>query len=123
VGGWTKNIYLGLRDDRGLLLLGVFGAFLALTTALLLPLWVVAGVALTVAGLAGSVVLVEAILLWGYLFFWRILASRGMGISGYYALTVPLGAGVFAAMMLTSAWNVLSGRGVTWKGRLYAPEK
>jgi hypothetical protein len=46
-----------------------------------------------------------------------------MGISGYFALTVPLGAGAFAAMMLTSAWNVLSGRGVTWKGRLYAPEK
>jgi chlorobactene glucosyltransferase len=38
--GWTKNIYLGLRDDRGLLLLGVFGAFLAFTAALLLPLWV-----------------------------------------------------------------------------------
>ena len=29
------------------------------------------------------------------------------------------GAGVFAAMMLTSAWKVLSGQGVTWKGRNY----
>lgn len=123
--GWTKNIYLGLRDDRGLLLLGVFGAFLAFTAALLMPLWVVAGVALTVAGsgLEGSAVLVEALLLWGYLLFWRVLASRGMGIPGWYALTLPLGAGIFAAMMLVSAWNVLSGKGVTWKGRLYSPEK
>lgn len=123
--GWTKNIYLGLRDDRGLLLLGVFGAFLAFTAALLLPLWVVAGVALTIAGpgLEGSVVLFEALALWGYLIFWRILASRGMGIPAWHALTIPLGAGVFAAMMLTSAWNVLLGRGVTWKGRLYSPEK
>jgi len=123
--GWTKNIYLGLRDDRGLLLLGVFGAFLAFTAALLLPLWVVAGVVLTVAGLGmeGCVVLVEAVSLLGYLIFWRILASRGMGIPSWYALTVPLGAGVFAAMMLTSAWNVLSGKGVTWKGRLYSLEK
>jgi hypothetical protein len=123
--GWTKNIYLGLRDDRGLLLLGAFGAFLAFTAALLLPLWVVAGVVLTVAGssLEGSVVLVEAIMLWGYLVSWRILASRAMGIPGWYALTVPLGAGLFAAMMLTSAWNVLSGKGVTWKGRLYLSEK
>ncbi len=40
--GWTKNIYLGLRDDRGLLLLGVFGALLALTAALL-PAWVIWG--------------------------------------------------------------------------------
>jgi chlorobactene glucosyltransferase len=119
--GWTKNIYLGLRDDRGLLLLGVFGAFLAFTAALLLPAWVIWGVVLTVAGsgLEGCVVLVEALALWGYLIYWRILASRGMGIPGWYALTTPLGAGVFAAMMLTSAWNVLSGKGVTWKGRTY----
>ena len=123
--GWTKNIYLGLRDDRGLLLLGVFGAFLAFTAAVLLPAWVVWGVFLTVAGpgQAGSVVLVEAILLWGYLLVWRVLASRGMGIPSWYALTVPIGAGVFAAMMLVSAWNVLSGRGVTWKGRLYPSGK
>ena len=120
--GWTKNIYLGLRDDRGLLLLGVFGAFLAFTAALLLPLWVVGGLALTVAdsGLEGSVVLIEAILLWAYLIYWRVLASRDMGIPSWYALTIPLGAGVFAAMMLTSAWNVLSGAGVTWKGRTYS---
>jgi chlorobactene glucosyltransferase len=123
--GWTKNIYLGLRDDRGLLWLGVFGAFLAFTAALLLPAWVLWGVILTVAGPGpeGSVVLLEAMLLWAYLIFWRVLASRGMGIPAWYALTIPIGAGVFAAMMITSAWNVLSGKGVTWKGRIYAPER
>jgi len=119
--GWTKNIYLGLRDNRGLLLLGVFGAFLAFTTALLLPLWVVGGIVLVVTGsqVDGIVVLVEALILWGYLVFWRVLASRGMGIPTWYALTIPVGAGVFAAMMITSAWNGLSGKGVTWKGRTY----
>jgi chlorobactene glucosyltransferase len=119
--GWTKNIYLGLRDDRGLLLLGVFGAFLAFTAALLLPAWIIWGVVLTVAGLGleGNVVLVEALALWGYLIYWRILASRSMGIPSWYALTIPIGAGIFAAMMMASAWNVLSGVGVTWKGRTY----
>ena len=122
--GWTKNIYLGLRDDRGLLLLGVFGAILAFAAAFLLPAWVVWGVVLTATGssLEGSIVLVEALALWGYLIYWRVLASRGMGIPSWYALTLPVGAGVFAAMMLTSAWNVLSGKGVTWKGRTYSPE-
>jgi hypothetical protein len=43
-----------------------------------------------------------------------------MGISAGYALTAPLGAGVFAAMMFASAWKVLSKRGVTWKGRRYS---
>ena len=120
--GWTKNIYLGLKDNQGLLLLGIFGAFLAFTAALLLPAWVFWGVYLTGASgsLAGGVVLLEALALWGYLIYWRILASRGMGIPDWYALTASIGAGIFAAMMLTSAWNVLSGKGVTWKGRTYS---
>jgi chlorobactene glucosyltransferase len=119
--GWTKNIYLGLRDDRGLLVLGVFGAFLAFTAALLLPLWVLGGVAFSLAdpGWEGCTVLVEAVLLWSYLIYWRVLASRSMGIPAWYALTTPLGAGVFAAMMLASAFKVLSGQGVKWKGRTY----
>jgi chlorobactene glucosyltransferase len=119
--GWTKNIYLGLCDYRGLLLLGVFGAFLAFAAALLLPAWVLWGVFLTItnSGLGGSVVLFEALALWGYLVYLRVWASRGMGIPAWYALTTPVGAGVFAAMMLTSAWKVLSGAGVSWKGRIY----
>lgn len=119
--GWTKNIYLGLRDDLGLLWLGVFGVFLAFAAALLLPALVIWGAYLTAAGLGfvGSVVLIEAFLLWGYLLFQRGQAAYGMGIPVWYALTTPLGAGVFAAMMLTSAFNVLSGKGVTWKGRTY----
>lgn len=119
--GWTKNIYLGLRDDQGLLLLGIFGAFLAFTAALLLPGWIILGVYLAASGggFADSLVLVEGVLLWGYLIFWRARGSREMGIPVWYAFTTPIGAGVFAAMMVTSAWNVLSGRGVTWKGRTY----
>ncbi|GAB4428192.1 MAG: glycosyltransferase family 2 protein [Anaerolineales bacterium] len=123
--GWTKNIFLGLRDDPGLLWLGVFGAFLAFAAALLLPGWVLWGLYVAVAGvsLAGSVVLVEAVLLWLYLVFWRMCASRDMDIPVWYALTTPLGAGVFAAMMLVSAWNVLTGKGVTWKGRRYSQRR
>jgi hypothetical protein len=46
----------------------------------------------------------------------------GMGISSWYALTLPLGSALFAAMMFTSTWKILSGKGVTWKGRMYAPK-
>jgi len=61
----------------------------------------------------------EAALLWGYLVYWRVRVLRDMHIPAWYALTVPLGAGLFAAMMIVSTWKVLSGRGVTWKGRRY----
>lgn len=122
--GWTKNIYLGLRDHTAMLLLGAFGATLALIAALFLPVWPLLGLSwvLKSGGWMSLAVIIESILVWGYLIFARARVARGMNISAWYALTTPLGAGVFAAMMLTSAWRVTSGKGVIWKGRTYHPE-
>ncbi|MBI5841329.1 MAG: glycosyltransferase [Chloroflexi bacterium] len=122
--GWTKNIYLGLRDHPSMLLLGAFGATLALIAALFLPVWPLLGILWYLNGgswLAIGVI-VKSLLVWSALLFARGLTARGMGIPAWYAFTTPLGAGIFAAMMLTSAWKVLSGKGVTWKGRLYSPK-
>lgn len=119
--GWTKNIYLGLRDQPALLWLGVFGAFLALAAAFLLPLWPLLGAlwALNGGGWMAWMVIIEALALWAYLFYARARVALKMEIPLWYAWTAPLGAAVFAAMMFTSAWKVISGKGVTWKGRVY----
>jgi chlorobactene glucosyltransferase len=122
--GWTKNIYLGLADQPGLLALGVFGAFLALMAALGMPLWLVLGLIWLAAGggWMAALIFLQALLVWSFILYYRALVARHMGISRLYALSTPLGAGVFAAMMLTSAWKVLSGQGVSWKGRRYDPK-
>lgn len=119
--GWTKNIYLGLRDQAGLLWLGAFGAFLAFMASIFLPLWPLLGVVwlLNGGGWMAAAVIVEALALWAYLVYMRAKVADTMNISPAYALTTPLGAGVFGAMMLTSAWRVVSRKGVTWKGRTY----
>ena len=119
--GWTKNIYLGLSDHPALLLLGAFGALLALMAALVLPAWPIFGILWYANGGAwmAFAVTLEALLVWAYIILARMKINHPMGISRWYAFTTPLGAGVFAAMMLTSAWKVLSGQGVTWKGRNY----
>jgi chlorobactene glucosyltransferase len=119
--GWTKNIYLGLRDQAGLLWLGVFGAFLAVVASLFLPIWPMLGFIWysNGGGWMALAVVVESLLLWSYLIFIRARVAVNMDISPWYALTTPLGAGVFGAMMFTSAWKVMSRRGVTWKGRVY----
>lgn len=119
--GWTKNIYLGLRDHPSMLLLGAFGATLALLAALFLPVWPLLGWGLYLkdGGWRALAVIVEALLVWGYLVYIRSLVAKNMQIPRWYAFTTPLGAGVFAAMMLTSAWKVISGQGVTWRGRKY----
>jgi len=119
--GWTKNIFLGLKGSAGLLILGALGAFLSLWAALLLPLWFAGGFAWWVAGrgVGGLLIALEAAVLGGYLVYQRARVCRQIHISSWYALTVPLGAAVFAGMMAASAWKVLSGQGVTWKGRKY----
>lgn len=119
--GWTKNIYLGLRDQPTLLLLGAFGAFLLVFAALILPLWPLLGFYLFLnrGGWLALLIIAEALLLWGSLIHIRAVIAQSMGISRWYALTTPLGAAVFSAMMLSSSWKVLSRRGVTWKGRKY----
>ena len=119
--GWTKNIYLGLRDTPSMLLLGAFGATLALLAALFLPAWPLLGFLwyLKGGGLLALGIIAKALIVWIALLWARAVVCRGLGISRLYAFTVPLGAGLFAAIMLTSAWKVLSGQGVTWRGRLY----
>ena len=119
--GWTKNIYLGLSDQPSLLLLGVFGAFLLLVTAFVLPLWPLLGILWYSqgGGWLALTVIAKSLTLWALVIYARARVASGMGVSAWYALTLPLGAAVFAAMMFTSAWRVLSGKGVAWKGRMY----
>ncbi|HMD80572.1 MAG TPA: glycosyltransferase, partial [Anaerolineales bacterium] len=121
--GWTKNIYLGLRDQSSMLMLGIFGGFIALVAAFFLPIWPLLGILwyLQAGGWMAGSVIVKSALLWALLIYERAKVARKLEISPWYAFTTPLGAGIFAAMMLASFWNVLSGRGVTWKGRVYSP--
>lgn len=122
--GWTKNIYLGLSDRPSLMLLGAFGAFVSLVAALFLPVWPLLGLIwyLQDGGLLALSVIAKSLILWAVVIYARARVSIGMGISPWYALTLPLGAAVFAAMMFVSTWKVLSGKGVTWKGRMYIPK-
>jgi chlorobactene glucosyltransferase len=116
--GWTKNIYLGLQDRLGLLL---FGAFIGLVVSIALPVWLFGSLAWLAinGGQAAALVTLEAVIMWGYLLTKRWQACLAFSIPGGYAVTFPVGALMFTAMMFTSAFKVLSGRGVSWKGRLY----
>lgn len=116
--GWVKNIYLGMQDRLGLLLVG---AVVGIAAALALPLWTILSVAWAIfgGGWIAVLVAVESLALWGYLLFKRHAVNRAMEISTWYGLTLPLGALIFTAMMLTSAYRVFSGKGVRWRGRTY----
>jgi chlorobactene glucosyltransferase len=116
--GWTKNMFLGLQGRPWLLL---FGAVSSLAGALALPAWLLAGLIWLArgGGPAALGVLAEAAAVWALVLYARGRVARRLKISAWYALSLPLGAGIFAAMMLTSTVRVLTGRGVVWKGRIY----
>ncbi len=116
--GWTKNIYLGMRSKQWILL---FGALLGLLASIVLPVWLVGGLAWFASGggALSAIVAAEAVLLWGYLVWERRRACRYFKIPAWYALSFPLGALIFTLMMLASSYKVISGRGVSWKGRIY----
>jgi chlorobactene glucosyltransferase len=118
--GWTKNIFVGMRDRLGLLLVG---ALLGLIGALLLPVWLVGSILWYIVdgGWIPAGMTVEAVVLWHFLIWSRLQAARAFRISSAYAFTLPLAALVFTAMMFASAIKVLSGRGVSWRGRIYKP--
>jgi hypothetical protein len=91
--------------------------------SLFLPIWPLAGIFWYSSGggwMAVSAV-VESLILWVCLIYMRAIVALGLKISPWYALTTPLGAAVFGAMMITSAWRVISRKGITWKGRVYKP--
>ena len=116
--GWTKNIYLGMRDQLGLL---SFGAFVGLLGALILPGWLLLGGLwiLLGGGTAAWVVAIQALLAWAFLLYYRVRAADAFEIPRPYALTLPLGSLMLTAMMFTSTYKVLSGQGVSWRGRTY----
>jgi chlorobactene glucosyltransferase len=116
--GWTKNIFLGMRDQLALL---SFGALVGLLGALALPAWLLLGLfwLLSGGGLVAGIVAAQALLVWAALLYSRAQACRGFEISRVYAFTLPLGAFMLTAMMFASAFKVLSGRGVSWRGRTY----
>src|ERR1043165_9224318 len=51
---------------------------------------------------------------------YRYRLDRAFGISPAWSLTLPLGVTLFGLLVLSSLLRIITGRGVTWKGRTYA---
>ncbi|HEV7893352.1 MAG TPA: glycosyltransferase family 2 protein [Pyrinomonadaceae bacterium] len=58
-------------------------------------------------------------LTWALFISLLALVNRRFGVPARYALTAPLGWLLSCAVMLASAQGVLTGRGLTWKGRRF----
>jgi len=114
--GFTKNLFAGAQFS---LARGVAGFFGLLVFHVAPFLFMLLCAMLWAAG-AGEM---WSRLFWPFALVWLTqvltfaLINRSADVPVWYALTVPLGIALFAAILLNSMIKITSGRGVTWKGR------
>lgn len=123
--GWSKNVVLSFKGNPLQGFLAVQGVFQISLMPIVMARWAWLArraakksgskddiiYANWVAGLAAS----NAILPLAY----RTRIDRLLGISPLWTLTQPIGGILFIMIMLSSVWRLLTGKGVTWKGRTY----
>lgn len=115
--GWecsTKNWFSGVNFSFPFAMLCVVSMYLgAVLPALIAPVAVIA----IAAGTDLSALLVPAALSWLLQVLVMSIVIRRSDVSLAYALTVPLGVALLYAMLFDSSIRIITGTGVTWKGR------
>ncbi len=109
--GWTKNLHVGARLVPWLIPPGlvVYLATLVAPYWALLRGWRTASPSLVVAG---ALQLLVALAL-------RRRVDHTFRVPAIYVLAQPVGQLTFLALLAASFYKVLTGKGVTWKGRRY----
>jgi len=118
--GWTKNLFFGLNKRwRNL----IFLVSVLLSWGIIPPVLFIWSVFTTVCQQSLSFVQLsiafESTFLLALIIYTAWQTTRLFSIPRFYSLTVPLGVAVYIAMVLTSAYEVVSGQGVSWKERVY----
>lgn len=127
--GWSKNVVLSFRGNPLQALFSVLGIFAQVGLPFVLGRW--AYLAWQSAHRSGrlddkvNAGWVSAIAAWNISlpFYYRYRVDKALGLSPLWTLTQPVGVFVFALIMLSSLIRILTGKGVTWKGRTYAQRK
>lgn len=118
--GWTKNLFFGLnRRWRNLIfLVSVLLCWGIMPPALFI--WsILNGLYERPLSSFQLAVAFESTFLMALLLFAAWQTTRLFSIPRAYSLTLPLGAAVYIAMIISSAYKVASGEGVSWKERVY----
>lgn len=117
--GWSKNAFLGADKKLPVLVLLWVVVFLLGVWPLVLLAWAV------VAALQGAdawILAEAAVFHLALMFYYAVWMNGRLGMPASYALGYPLGSLVFLGILINSTFRILSGRGVTWKGRTYSDQ-
>jgi len=110
----TKNWFSGMKFSAGLALCAVFTMYLF---AVAPPVLGLVSAARLVAGEGSWLLFVPLLLTWAAQVSIIAALNRRCKVPFAYALVTPLGFATLYTMLLDSTVRIVSGRGVTWKGR------
>ncbi len=118
--GWTKNLFFGLQKRWRNLIFLVSVLLCWGIIPLVMFIWslcdIVWGQSVSIVQLS---IAFESTFLLALIVYTSWQTNKLFSIPPYYSLTVPLGAAVYIGMVLSSAYKVVSGEGVSWKERVY----
>jgi chlorobactene glucosyltransferase len=123
--GWSKNVVLSFGRNPLEGLMAVVGTLMLTVAPVLVTWWSLRSwrTANRTRRRGDTVAAYWASALGGWVisqpFVYRSRVDRMLGLSPGWTLTQPVGAAIFAAIMLYSIFRLLTGRGVVWKGRVY----
>jgi chlorobactene glucosyltransferase len=123
--GWSKNVVLSFQHNPAQGALAVLGTVSIGVMPPVFAWWAVrarrsaAQNGTRADRIAANWITALAAAVIGLPIFFRVRVDRMLGISPAWSLTQPIGGLVFALIMATSALRLLTGKGVTWKGRTY----
>lgn len=107
--GFTKNLFSGMKFSLAKTILGVISVFVCGTATFFL---------MFIALLFGQLTLfVPLLLVYIIQIAIFVFLHREWGGNMLYALLTPFGLLIFTAILINSTVKVLSGKGVSWKGR------
>jgi len=117
--GWRKNVFLGSRGGLAFVLLQLIGLPMVTLAPFLLPLALLFSKMRRALRLSSREACAAALLELAPPLAYRWWEDRALEVPWYYAFTHPLAGALFAGILAQSAWQVLSGKGVDWRGRRY----
>ena len=123
--GWSKNVVISLQRNPIQAVIAVAGV-LSLTVA---PVGMVSWTRHAWATARKSGTMTDRVVaIWtSVITAWQVVVplvmrrdlDRKLGLPAGWALTQPLGTAIMGLIMLSSLLRLLTGKGVTWKGRTY----
>ena len=113
----TRTWFSGMKFSFGFALVCALSMYVMAVTPALLALISAVGI---VSGVDARVwqLLIPATLAWLTQVVVLMISGFRYGVSGWYALTAPLGLALLYTMLLDSGVRIRTRKGVTWKGRL-----